>query len=280
MGRDRKNILFIGVLLSFAALLTACSPLPDEVETAVPSPAPSPVEATPSPTPIPTPAETDPPAWTGQAADFTGIWKRTDTYIAYPSTIEITDQTEAGFAFSVEAYYQSHVGMTGGTAYFTGENTAFWRYGPYVDDTADGCLFFTMENGDLKIDEEGQLPFGMNVSACGTYTTGEPVYYTNGVLETLGPERIALLREAAGEDYDIYVGPPLGYGYFEFSDIQENGYSGLFLEGFWPTFGYDQKIYIGDDGAVWINLYSGQRYTNRPGEEMPGFLLYPENEEE
>lgn len=288
MGRDRKNILFIGVLLSFAALLAACFLLPNEVETAapsvVPSPAPTPVEATPSPTPIPAPAETDPPAWTGQAADFTGIWKRTDTYIAYPSTIEITDQTKAGFAFSVETYYQSHVGMTGGTAYFTGENTAFWRYGPYADDTADGCLFFTMEDGSLKVDEEGQLPFGMNVSACGAYTTGEPVYYTNGVLEALGPERIALLREAAGADYETFVGPPLEYGCFEFSDIQENGYSGLFLEGFWPTFGYNQKIYIGDDGAVWINFSpytnSNKRYTNRPGEEMPGFLLYPENEEE
>lgn len=271
MGRKNKTILFL--LMGFVILLPACSTLPNEMETAIPS-------VVPSPTPVPTPAETDPPAWTGQAADFTGEWHRTEEYIAFPSTIEITDQTETGFTFSLESYYYSHVGTAGGTAYFTGENTAFWRYGPYADDTADGCLFFAMENGDLQINEEGQLPFGMNVSACGTYTTGEPVYYTNGVLEALGPERIALLRETAGENYQEFLGTPLEYGSFTIEEYQEDGYSGLFLEGWMPTMGYQQKIYIGDDGAVWATFLTGQCFTNRPGEDMPGILLYPENEGE
>lgn len=284
MGRDRKNILFIGVLLSFAALLATCFLLPNEVETAapsvVPSPAPSPVEATPSPTPIPTPAETDPPAWTGQAVNFTGEWHRTEKYIAFPSTIEITDQTETGFTFSLEAYYYSHIGTVSGTAYFTDENAAFWRCVPRIDDTADGCLFFTMEDGSLKIDEEGQLPFGMNVSACGVYTTGKPVYYTNGVLEALGPDRIALLQEAAGENYQEFLGTPLEYGDFTVEEYREDSYSGLLLEGWMPTMGYQQKIYVGDDGAVWANFWTGQCFTNRPDEEIPGFLLYPENKGE
>lgn len=279
MGRNRKNILLIGVLLSFAALLAACSSQPKENETSAPSPVPTLTE----PTPSPTPTETDPPAWTGQAVDFTGIWQRTDTYIACPSTIEITDQTETGFTFSLEAYYYSHIGTVGGTAYFTGENTAFWRNDDTFDHIATGCLLFRMEDGNLEMDEQGQLPFGMNVSAYGTYTTGEPVYYTNGVPETLGPERIALLKETVGEDYEDLVGLPLSQGSFELSEITEGGYSGLFLEGWMPTMGYQQKIYIGDDGAVWVQfsplVYSGRCYTNRPDEEIPDFLLFekPEN---
>lgn len=271
MGQKNKNVLFL--LMVFVILLSACSTLPNETETATPS-------VVPSPTPIPTPAETDPPAWTGQAADFTGEWHRTDEYIAFPSTIEITDQTETGFTFSVEAYYYSHVGTVGGTAYFTDENTAFWRNSDPFDNIATGCLLFRMEDENLEMDEQGQLPFGMNVSAYGTYTTGEPVYYTNGVLEALGPERIALLRETAGENYQEFLGTPLEYGSFTIEEYQENGYSGLFLEGWMPTMGYRQKIYIGDDGAVWANFLTGQCFTNRPGEDIPSILLYPENEGE
>lgn len=281
MGQKDKTILVFSLFVGLSLLSASCSAPPKESETVFPSSTPTLEEARPSPTP--TPEETDPPAWSGQAVDFTGTWQRTDTYIACPSAIEITEQTETGFSFSVEAYYYSHTGMAGGTAYFTSENTAFWRNDDPFDDIATGCLLFRMEDGNLEMDEQGQLPFGMNVSACGTYTTGEPVYYTNGVLETLGPERIALLKETVGEDYEDLVGFPLSQGSFEFSEITENGYSGLFLEGWLPTMGYEQKIYIGDDGAVWVQfgplVYSGKCYTNRPDEEIPDFMLFekPEN---
>ncbi len=274
--KERKGSIPL-FLTGLILLLAACSPQPVELETASPPPTPPPEETTPSPTPIPISTETNPPAWTGQAVDFTGEWHRTEVYIARPSTIEITDQTETGFTFSLEAYYYSHVGTAGGSAYFTSKSTAFWRNDDSFDDIATGCLFFTMEDGSLKIEEEGQLPFGMNVSACGTYTTGEPVYFTNGILEALGPERLTLLKETVGEDYEELVGLPLSQGSFELSEISEGGYSGLFLDGWLPTMGYQQKIYIGDDGAVWANFQSGQYFTNRPQAKLPGFLLFSEN---
>lgn len=278
-----------GFCLIFIVLLSACvSPEESATPSGVPSPAdtpapaqsevplsPSPGPTEPSPTPIPSPENTDPPAWTGQAADFTGEWQRTEEYIAHPSTIKIADQTEEGFVFSLEAYYYSHVGTADGTAYFTGESTAFWRNS---DDTiATGCLFFAIEDGVLQVDEEGQLPFGLNVSARGSYTAGEPVYFTNGVLEALGSERISLLQEVAGEYYEKFLGVPLKYGDFTIKAFPEINSSGLFLEGWMPTMGYQQKIYIGDDGAVWANFQTGQCFTNRPQEEIPEFLLFSEN---
>ena len=269
---QRKGIIPL-FLTGLILLLTACSPQPVELETASPPP---------SPTPTPNPEETDPPAWTGQAADFTGEWHRTEGYIACPSTIEIANQTETGFDFSVEAYHYSHTGMAGGAAYFTSENTAFWRNDDPFDDIATGCLLFTMENGSLQMDELGWLPFGMNVSTYGAYTLGEPSYYTNGVIESLGPDRISLLQDVVGEDYETCVGFPLSIGSFEFSEVESPNGSGLFLEGFVPTMGYQQKIYFRDDGAVWVQfaplVYSGKCYTNRPGEDIPDFLLFEAGE--
>ena len=280
-----KNPFFLILIAGMAALLAACSspsadretPMPSSVPSVIPSPAEAASSPTPFPTPIPTPEETDPPAWTGQAADFTGEWQRTNIFISFPATMEISNQTENGFDFSGWALWFSHGGEIEGTAYFTSENTAFWRY---FDDwepwTWTGTVTFTLlENGTLFLEQSGYLPFGTNAGVYGEYTLGEPEYITNGVLEALGPERIALLKEVVGDDY-WDVGTPLEYGVFDLSDIHENGYSGLFLNGWFPTFGYDQRIYVGDDGAVWVNFADGRCYTNRPEEEMPGFLLYEE----
>lgn len=268
----------LAVWTVFAVLLTACgyagpSPAPAEPSpTAAPTPTPSP-----SPTPVPPPSieETDPPAWTGQAADFTGEWHRTNIYIAFPGEVKIVNQTEQGFDFSGWGSYYSHSGEIEGTAYFVDENTAFWRY---VEDHWTGTVTFNLlENGSLSLEQSGQLPFGMNAGIAGEYTLDEPVYYTNGILEALGPERIALLQEIAGEDYQAFFGTPLEYGDFTIEEYREGGYSGLFLTGWLPTFGYHQKIYISDDGAVWANFWTGQCFTNRSREEMPDFLLFPEN---
>lgn len=207
--------------------------------------------------------------------DYTGTWRRTEEYIAMPATIVITNQTAVGFDFSVDAYYYSHTGAASGTARFVGDNVAYWRS---EDETADGEAWFSMKNGQLLVEQAGQFPFGMNVGMGGTYTQDEPEYTTNGVLEALGPERVLLLKEAAGEDYQGYVGTPLTYGSFEIEEYQKDGFDGLLIEGWMPTMGYWQNIYIGNDGAVWINFQTGQTFTNRPEEDMPTFLEFTDGE--
>ena len=279
--KQRKGIIPL-FLTGLILLWSVCSPQPVESETASPSPSPTPVETIPSPTPIPIPEETDPPAWTGQAVNFTGEWHRTNIYIAEPGDVYISNQTEQGFDFNGSALWYSHCGEIQGTAYFVDENTAFWRYKEddwHLDEPSPtGTVRFSLsDSGILSLEQSGYLPFGMNAGIGGEYTLDEPEYFTNGVLETLGPERIALLQDIAGEDYQEFLGTPLEYGSFIIEEYQENGCSGLFLEGWMPTMGYQQKIYIGDDGAVWANFQSGQCFTNRPQAKLPGFLLFSEN---
>lgn len=273
---------------ALTVLLAACSAPSDEVDLAIPSVAPSPAPVETTPTPTLSPAETDPPAWTGLAVDFTGDWERTNIYIAFPGHLEIKNQTQSGFDFSGWALWYSHGGDIHGTAYFVDENTAFWRYTEEEwcldEPSPTGTVRFSLsDSGILTLEQSGFLPFGMNAGIAGEYTLNEPEYFTNGVMEALGPERIALLKEAVGEDYESMVGFPLSIGLFELSEVNEGDCSGLFLEGWVPTMGYQQKIFIGDNGAIWVqfapHINSGKCYTNRPGEDLPDFLLYPEQEE-
>ncbi len=200
---------------------------------------------------------------------FAGEWERTNIHSGMPSTITITNVTEEGFDFTVEALYFSHTGYFEAKAKFVEKNKAICNeiddYG-YITETE---IEFTLENNILSVpffDKQISLPLGANVTIAGEYTKEEPVYTNAEDYKLLVPNQVVENRIKELLDYDTYMDFNLTAhdGYINKIELlNENLYS-IHM----PTMGYlyfyilvtnENMIYIWHpvDNKIWF--YSNDR---------------------
>ncbi|MCL2670782.1 MAG: hypothetical protein FWF10_01960 [Clostridiales bacterium] len=150
--------------------------------------------------------------------DFTGVWQRTNVERSMRAQIEITEQTDTQFRFSIDAVWEAHTGGTDGVALFTAPNRAEWHIAvDFADHTDEGTLTFTLDGENLIVSYEGvwmALGFGTNVEPDGVYTKDEPAYTNANIVHDIFPteEIRANMVALLGEEEFAYITRVMEYG--------------------------------------------------------------------
>lgn len=178
--------------------------------------------------------------------EIEGTWNRTKVHNGLCSKVVISNVTQEGFDFDVEACYFSNMGMMTENAKFVTESCAVCRY----EDFSVQYIMFLFEDDLINIYPTGNsadLGFGMNVSMDGTYTLEEPEYTNANVLHDMyTDEELESIKAFCSEEE-----------YEKFLFVTENGNiesvqdsSGKKVTGWVPTLpDYSYEVII-VDGAV------------------------------
>jgi hypothetical protein len=142
------------------------------------------------------------------AADFTGVWHRTNIEKTYQATIVITNQTKNSFDFEFMGFAGGNTGELSATAIFTGNNKAVCKY---KDEYHSLKVEFILKGGVLEVQssmEDALGFFGVGVIIDGEYIKGEPAYANaNIVNEILGSgDTLGKVKKLLGKDaFDVLV---------------------------------------------------------------------------
>lgn len=144
--------------------------------------------------------------------DIEGTWNRTQVHSAFSATVDVTNVSEIGFDYYVEAYYYMNMGMLEGQAYFVNENTAISQVSlGWADDTTEQeWIVFCFERDQMYAYPTGygaDLGFGMNVGMEGCYTLDDPAYINSMILEDtfLEEELTAVSKAMSDEEYENFI---------------------------------------------------------------------------
>jgi len=168
--------------------------------------------------------------------NFAGEWHRTDVWSSIPSTLIISNVTENGFDFIIEAYYWSNSGYVKGKAKFMDNTKAVPTEINDFDLTDENftVLEFIMINNILTIPGNNlqfSLPVGMNVTVDGEYIKSQPEYTNTDNYRKIIPddETAAIIENLLGyEQYNNYFIYAAQNGIIESAEVE--GYPGYLIQ--------------------------------------------------
>jgi len=197
--------------------------------------------------------------------DFTGLWQRTNVEQALRAQIEITEQTDTQFRFSIYAAWAAHSGEMDDVATITAPNRAECVI---IDDIfgEEVKIIFILRDETLFVAYEGSqmaLGFGMNVEPDGVYTKDEPEYINANIINEIFPteEIRANMIALLGEEGFAYITEVMEYG-FRWDRSGDFTYSGIYNGA-----GMGVDLVLEEDGKIYCLVYDIDEYifyTNDP----------------
>ena len=121
--------------------------------------------------------------------DADGRYRRTNVYRAEEATLDIAEQDQLGFTFSLEACAEGTSGTVAGQAYFCGESEAIFE-------GSTGTLNFRFGSGGVTVYMTDTFEAFNGAAPDGIYVSGEPTYIEDAAAQSEESGLDAQVRES------------------------------------------------------------------------------------
>ncbi len=190
---------------------------------------------------------------------FSGKWQRTECESSVYATVNISQNDDKTVTVKGLFYDYGNVGsINNATGYYVSNSEMF-----VIDEEYATLYLFKLSDNLMTIVQLGAGNMGEDVTANGTYTTGDPVYTNDNVLENNFTEEelssIKQLLEDSGLDYLDFFENTVLYGKLTVTKAPATFEDGSTKEGTWYEavsphgYTYDSYTFISEDGEIYFS---------------------------